>query len=91
MHIHTRLPGDSLAAGVTIEVSHGYRVRSRDDEFVKEADVFGENFSDAAMPNSYLVDMLPFRKQFFASNVMTEFLMDRHSCSASLVSSWHGL
>ncbi|PIL29426.1 cytochrome P450 [Ganoderma sinense ZZ0214-1] len=49
-----------LAAGITIEVSHGYRVRSRDDEFVKEADIFGENFSDAAMPNNYIVDMLPF-------------------------------
>ncbi len=61
--IHTSFDGCSLAAGITIEVSHGYRVRSRDDEFVKEADVFGENFSDAAMPNNYIVDRLPFRKQ----------------------------
>ena len=50
----------SLSAGVTIEVSHGYRVTSREDAFVKKADVFGENFADATLL-SYAVDWLPWR------------------------------
>ncbi len=52
----------SLTAGITIEVSHGYRVKSRDDAYVKKANVFGENFADATLLNGHVVDWLPFRK-----------------------------
>ena len=52
----------SLSAGVTIEISHGYRVLTRNDAYVKQADAFGENFADATLPNNYIVDWLPFRR-----------------------------
>ncbi|EJF56877.1 cytochrome P450 [Dichomitus squalens LYAD-421 SS1] len=48
-----------LSAGVTVEISHGYRVMSRNDEYVKEADVSVVNFADAALPNNYIVDWFP--------------------------------
>ncbi|TBU23875.1 cytochrome P450 [Dichomitus squalens] len=48
-----------LSAGVTVEISHGYRVMSRNDEYVKEANVSVVNFADAALPNNYIVDWFP--------------------------------
>ena len=60
---HGRPTGSySLSAGVTIEISHGYRVLTRNDAYVKQADAFGENFADATLPNNYIVDWLPFRR-----------------------------
>ena len=48
----------SLAAGVNVELSHGYRVTERDDMFVNKADQFSENFADATLLQ-YAVDWIP--------------------------------
>ncbi|TFK89221.1 cytochrome P450 [Polyporus arcularius HHB13444] len=53
-HIH------HLTAGINIEVSHGYRVKSRDDTYVGKANVFGENFARATLHNGHIVNWLPF-------------------------------
>ncbi len=43
-------------------MSHGYRVKSRDDTYVGKANVFGENFARATLHNGHIVNWLPFRK-----------------------------
>ncbi|KAI0788021.1 cytochrome P450 [Fomes fomentarius] len=49
-----------LTAGITMEMSHGHRVTSRHDPYVKKANVFADNFAEATLPNNHLVDWLPF-------------------------------
>lgn len=45
-----------------MEISHGHRVTSRDDPFVRKANVFADNFAEASLPNNHIVDWLPFCK-----------------------------
>ncbi|TBU54546.1 cytochrome P450 [Dichomitus squalens] len=53
-----------LTAGIAMEISHGHRVTSRDDPFVKKANVFADNFAEASLPNNHIVDWLPFLANF---------------------------
>ncbi len=43
-----------------MEISHGHRVTTRDDPYVKKANEFADNFAEASLPNNYIVDWLPF-------------------------------
>ena len=57
---YSKVPDGRLSAGVTIEVSHGHRITSPDDDFVGKADVTCENFGDASLMH-YAADWFPCR------------------------------
>ena len=50
----------SLTAGIAMEMSHGHRVTTRHDPYVKKANEFADNFAEATLPNNHIVDWLPF-------------------------------
>ncbi|RPD61026.1 cytochrome P450 [Lentinus tigrinus ALCF2SS1-7] len=49
-----------VTAGVAMEISHGHRVTSRADPYVRKANEFADNFAEASLPNNHVVDWLPF-------------------------------
>ncbi|KAI0709905.1 cytochrome P450 [Earliella scabrosa] len=53
-----------LTAGIAMEMSHGHRVTTRHDPYVKKANEFADNFAEATLPNNHIVDWLPFLAWF---------------------------
>jgi hypothetical protein len=47
------------AGAVILRISYGYEVRETDDPFVQLADLATEQFSLAASPGQFLVDVIP--------------------------------
>lgn len=74
-----------------MEMSHGHRVTSRHDPYVKKANVFADNFAEATLPNNHLVDWLPFRQQTLRnrlSRVGAELFFS--SGAFAFFPPWHG-
>ncbi|KAI0711889.1 cytochrome P450 [Cerioporus squamosus] len=49
-----------VTAGIAMEISHGHRVTTREDPYVRKANEFADNFAEASLPNNHVVDWLPF-------------------------------
>ncbi|KAG8724486.1 hypothetical protein FRC09_018088 [Ceratobasidium sp. 395] len=53
-HVHL------MGASITIRIAYGYNANSSEDRFIKRADQLMTEFSDAATPGKWAVDMFPF-------------------------------
>ncbi|KAG8782528.1 hypothetical protein FRC12_020695 [Ceratobasidium sp. 428] len=53
-HVHL------MGAGIAIRIAYGYNANSSEDRFIQRADQLMTEFSDAATPGKWAVDMFPF-------------------------------
>jgi hypothetical protein len=65
------------AGAIILRISHGYRVKEKDDPFVKVADEATEQFSLSTAPGGFLVNLIPQRGYLASLELCLSLILDR--------------